>query len=125
MQNAGRYIPPRTRLQLVCLGVIQDPVIPLVPALEAAPHVFFGRAWFQPHEGIRKIVLLEVILRWKIVSLGFGLASDPEGMLLPLVHVVGDRSLVVEKFAQDVPAAFASHYTASQQDIAQPVDGFL
>ena len=105
VQNAGVDLPPAAGLQLVRARVVEDAVVALVPALQAAAHVVARGAGVEAHEGVGKIVVLEVVLRREIVGLGLALLADARGELVVLVHVVRNRAEIVEELAEQVPAA--------------------
>src|SRR5678816_179518 len=109
MQNPGVNLPSRARLQPISLRMIQDSVVAFVPSLQTTPDVILLRAGLEAHEGVWEIIVLEIILRRKIVSLGFAALADFARVLVKLMHVVRDRPEVVEKFAEHVPAAVLAH----------------
>ena len=84
--------------------MVEDPVVTLVPALEAAMNVGLGRAGLEAHERVREQVAGPVELRREIIAFGLSLAAEQGGLLLVLVHVVGNRPEIVEKLAVDGPA---------------------
>src|SRR5882672_7174054 len=118
MQDAGVDLPARAWMQLVGLGVIQDAVVAFVPTLQAVPDIVLAGPWLETHESIRKIVVLEIILRREIVRFGLAALANQFGVLLGLMHVMGDGSEVVEKLAEHVPAATLAHDIGAEEFIA-------
>ena len=62
-------------------------------------------------------------MRRKVVGLWLAAAPDQPGLLLGLVHVMRNRSHVVEELAEDVPAPLALHDGRAEQQIAGRFDG--
>src|ERR1039458_8049256 len=91
--------------------ILFDPVLPKAARL-------------QSHERIREIIVLEIVLRREIVGFRLALLPDLLGMLGQLVHVVRNRSQVIEELAEHVPAAVASHHVCTQNLFPQARDGF-
>ena len=103
MENTRRHQPAGAGLQAVALAVVQDAVVPLVPALQAAADVDLGRAWLQAKEGIGEIVTDRVELRWKIVGLRLALLAHQVRLGVVLMHVMRNRSEIIEELAVDRP----------------------
>ncbi len=103
-KHAGGNQPAGAGLEAIGLGMIQDAVVALVPALEAAVDVGLGRPRLQAEEGVREVVAGPVELGREVVALGLPFAAELGGLFLVLVHVVRDRPEVVEKLAVDRPA---------------------
>src|SRR6185437_11214555 len=118
MQNTRIDLPSRAGLQPISLRMIKDAIVALVPALQAAPDIVARRAGLKTHEGIRKIVVLEIVLRREIVSFRFGIAANAPRRFFALVHVMGNRPEIIEEFAQDVPAAALAHYVRAQEIVS-------
>ena len=91
-------------LQAIRLAIVEDAVVALVPALQAAADVVLGRARLQAEEGVGEVVADGVELRREIVRLRLTLLTDQRRLLVALVHVVRDRPQVVEELAVDRPA---------------------
>ena len=98
--------------------MIQDAVVALVPALQAAAHIVARGAGFEAHERVGKIVVLEVVLRREVVGFGLALLADAGGELVGLVHVMRDGAEVVEELAEDVPAAVPAHDFGAEEAVA-------
>ena len=122
MQNARIDLPPGSRLQLVGSRVIQNAVVALIPALQAAPQSSLRRARLQPHERVREIVVLEVVLRREIVRFRLALLPHARGEFIVLVQVMRDRPQVVEELAQQVPAAISLHTSGAKKLVAHGLD---
>ena len=123
MQDARVDLPSGARLQAIRFRMVQDAVVALVPALQASPHIVRRGARLQAHERVWKIVVLEVVLRREIVGFRLALLPDLPGMLFHLVHVVRNRSQVIEELAEHVPAAVPRHHFGAQDLVAQLRDG--
>ena len=54
-----------------------------------------------------KVVFDLVVLRRKVIRLGFALAADQLRLRVGLMHVMRNRPHVVEELAEHVPAALA------------------
>ena len=84
--------------------------------------VGLGRAGLEAQERVGEVVAGPVELGREIIALGLALAAQLGGLLLVLVHVVGDRPEVVEELAVDrpalvgVPQAAADHLGAEELD---------
>ena len=124
VQNARVDLPSSARLQAIRLRMIQDAVVALVPAFQAAAHVVRRGARLQAHEGVREIVVLEIVLRREVVGLRLALLADLLRMLVHLVHVVRNRPQVVEELAEHVPAAVPRHHLRTQNFVADARHGF-
>ena len=121
VQDARRHQPAGARLQAIGLAVVEDAVVALVPALQAAADVLLGRAGLQAEEGVGEVVADGVQLRWKIVRLRFTLLTDEGGLRVALVHVMRDRPEVVEELAVDGPALIA--VPDGRADQSRPLGG--
>ena len=105
VQDAGRHEPAGAGLEAIRLAEVEDAVVALVPAFEAAANVLLRRAGLQAEEGVGEVVADGVELRRKVVGLGLALLADQRGLGVVLVHVVRDRPHVVEELAVHRPAA--------------------
>jgi hypothetical protein len=76
---------------------------PLVPILEAFPHLPFRRAGLETHEGVWEVIPHVIVLRREIVRLRLAFLPDEGGLRGVLVHVVRDRPHVVEELRVDGP----------------------
>ena len=101
------------------------PLSPRAPVLEAAPDVVFRRPRLQSHERVGEGVVDLVVLRRKVVGLRLALAPDELGVRIVLMHVMRDRSHVVEELTEDVPPAFLRHDVGANQRVTRHVDGLL
>src|SRR5215831_439165 len=97
-------LPARAGLQAVCAGMIENAVIAFVPVFQAANHSIFCRARLESKKSVWEIVLNHVVLRRKIIRLRLTFLADLPGELLTLMHVMRDRSEIVEEFAENVPS---------------------
>jgi len=104
VQDAGRHEPAGAGLETVGLAVVEDAVIALAPALEAAAEVFLRGPGLETEERVREVVADGVQLGWKIIGLGFTLLSHQCSLGIALVHVVRDGAEVVEELAVNRPA---------------------
>src|SRR5262249_16964658 len=83
----------------------KNSVVPFVPIFQTSPYLRLGRAGLEPKEGIGKIVSDIIVLWWKIITFRFSFLSYQFRLLLVLVHVMGDRTHVIEKLGIDRPPA--------------------
>jgi len=65
-----------------------------------------------------EVVLNLVVLRREVVGFGLAFLAHQRRELLRLVHVVRNRSHVIEELAQQIPSAFTLHDVGSEQGIA-------
>jgi hypothetical protein len=100
---------PCAGLEPVRAREVDDAVVALVPVRQAPPDVIFGRARFEAHERVRKIVHDLVVLRREVIRFRLALLSDERGELVVLMHVVRNGAEVVEELAQQVPAPLLLH----------------
>ena len=56
VQDAGRHQPAGAGLQPIGLAEVEDAVVALVPAFQAAADVVLGRARLQAEEGVGEVV---------------------------------------------------------------------
>jgi hypothetical protein len=75
VEDARRDEPAGAGLQAIGLRVVEDAVVADVPAFETAAEVFLGRPRLEAEKRVGEIVADGVQLRWKIVGLGFTLAT--------------------------------------------------
>jgi hypothetical protein len=115
VQNARVDLPSGAAFEAVRTRQIGDPVVSLVPVLEAATDVVFRRSGLESHERIWVVVVGRIVLRWKVVRLGFPAATHALGVLVALVHVMRDRTEVVEELAEQVPTLFTLHHVSAKQ----------
>ena len=123
VQNAWWNQPTGTALEAIGSGEIEDSVVPSVPVFQAAPELVFGGARFEPHEGVGEVVIDVVVLGWEVVALGLAFLTDQSGILLGLMHVVGDWAHVVEEFRVDRPAVVFAEDGFADEPIALFGDG--
>src|SRR5260370_23656228 len=109
MQESRGDDPGSAGLQAVGPRQIEDAVVALIPALEAAVDVARCRARLQPEEGIGKPVGAGVELRREVVRFRLVLVSHEAGMLLLLVQGQGGRSHVVEELTERRPPTPGMH----------------
>lgn len=105
VKNARIDQPACSRLKLVGLRQLQELVIAFVPVGNAIVDLLTGCSGFEPHEGIRKIVPHIVVLGREIVGFRLSLLTDQGRLLGILMHVMGNRSHVIEEFRIDRPLA--------------------
>ena len=122
MKDARIDLPPRARLEPEGAREIQNAVITLVPVCETPPHVVFGGARLESHEGVGKVIVDLVVLRRKVIRFGLALLPDQRREVVALVHVMRNRAEIVEELAQQIPAAFALHHRRANQEISGFVD---
>ena len=123
MKDSGVHLPPRAGLQPERARMIENAVVTFVPVFQAADDIVFRRARLESKKCVWKIVLHDVVLRGKVIRLRFAFLADLPGELLALMHVMRNRSEIVEEFAEDVPSAFARHHIGSEQIISGSVHG--
>src|SRR5262249_53117910 len=122
VQDARGHQPACSRLDAIGFREVQYAVVALVPALEATADVGLGRSRLQAEEGEGEVVAGPVELWWEVVALGLAFAAELGGLVVVLVHVVGDRPQVVEELAIDrpplvgIPEALADHLPPDQTD---------
>ena len=105
MEDARIDEPAGAGFQPVGLGKIEDAVVALVPFGDAITYLRLGRAGLEAHERVREIVADVVVLRREIVGLGFAFLADELRLRGALMHVVRDRTHVIEKLRVDGPLA--------------------
>ena len=76
-----------------------------MPVGDAIVDLLPGCAGLETHEGIGEIIADIVVLGREVIAFGFALLPDESGLLGILVHVVGDRSHVIEELGIDRPLA--------------------
>src|SRR5262249_12922217 len=118
MKDSGIDLPARAGLQAVCAGMIENAVVAFVPDFQASNHIIFCRARLESKKRVWEIVLNYVVLPGKVVRLRLAFLADLPGELLTLMHVMRDRSEIVEEFAENVPSAFARHYIGPEQIVS-------
>jgi hypothetical protein len=102
-------------MEFVGFRQIEDAVVPLIPAFQAAADVVLGGSGLEAHERVRKVVVLEVILRREVIGFRLAPAADLLRKLVGLVHVVRDGAEVVEELAEEVPAAVFRHHGRAEK----------
>src|SRR5580658_10452313 len=100
MQNSGIDLPTGAGFQFIGAGKIENFVVAVVPFFQAPTDIVLGGARVQPHERVREIVVLEIVLRGEIIRFGLALLSDPSGELVVLMKMMRDGSKIVEELAQ-------------------------
>src|SRR5688572_15175005 len=125
VQNARVNLPPRSRLQPVRFRVIEDAVVPFIPALQAPLDIIPRCARLQSHERVWEIVALEIVLGWEVVGLRLSLLSYPRGELVVLMEMMRDGAEIVKKLAKQVPTAVSAHRIRAQVVVTGGVDRFL
>src|SRR5215471_13591467 len=107
MKDSSVHLPSRSRLKPIRTRVIQNAVIAFVPILQASHDVILRRSRLQSKKRVREIVLHDVVLRREVIRLRLAALADFLSEFIALVHVMRDRTKVVEKLAQDIPSAFS------------------
>ena len=97
VQDAGINQPTRARLQPIRLRQVQDPVVTLVPIFQALPHLRLRGARLKSHERVREVVPHVVVLRREVIRLRLAFLSHQLRLLGRLMHVVRNRTHVVEE----------------------------
>ena len=123
MQHARRNQPAGAALQTIRLRQVEDPVVPLVPILQALAQLSLGGARLQTHKRITKIVVDVVQLRREVIALGLPFLADELGVFELLVHVMGDRPHVVEEFGIDGPTFVLRVHRLADELVAGFADG--
>ena len=95
--------PAGAGLELVGLGEGEDLVVTLVPVGDALADLSLGRTGLEAHERVREVVADVVVLGREVVGLRLAFEAEQLGLLGVLVHVVRDRTHVVEKLGVDGP----------------------
>jgi hypothetical protein len=72
--------PACSYLQAIRLGQIENPVVALVPILEAGAHLILGRSGSQTKEGMGETVGNWTMLRQKVVALRLALTAHFGGL---------------------------------------------
>jgi hypothetical protein len=103
VKDARRNQPAGAGFEAVGAREIEDAVVAFVPVFEAAPDLGFGGAGFEAHEGVGEIVADVVVLRRKVIGLGFAFLADEFGLFGILMHVVRNGSHVIEELGIDGP----------------------
>ena len=104
VQNARGNHPAGARLQAIGAGEIQNAVVALVPVFQALANLLFGRARLEAHKGVVEAVLGGVELRGIVVRFRLTVLPGQLGVLVHLVHVVGQGAEIVEELGEDRPA---------------------
>ena len=125
VQNPRIDLPSRAPFQAVGARQIRDPVVSLVPVLQASTNMVFRRPGLEPHECVGIVVIRRVVLRRKVIRLGFSPTADALCVLIALVHVMRDRAEIVEELAEQVPALLALHHVGANQQIARFFDSLF
>src|ERR1700722_9248449 len=125
MQNTRINLPAFARHQPVSAGIGEDAVVSLVPLFQTSPDIGLRGARFEPHVSVWKVVFDLVVLRWKVVCLWLALLPYKLRKFVALVHVVRNRTQVVEELAKQVPSLFALHHNGAEQQITRRLDGIL
>ena len=108
-------MPARAGLQAISLGVIQDAVVTLIPALQAAADLRLRGPRLQAEIGMRENVSHRIVLGWEIVGFRLALLAHQFGLVVILVDVMGKGFQVVKELAVDGPAVkFLPHLLAYQ-----------
>jgi hypothetical protein len=119
VENAGGHVPACAHIQAIGLGQIRDAVVALVPALQTVTHLFPAGAGLESEESVREVGAIIVELGWEEVRLRFLLLANPGSVLRHVVHVMGQRALVVEELGINGPAAVTVPHLVAQQPGAQ------
>ena len=94
----------RTGPQAISLGKVEDAVVTLIPTLEAAADLRLGGSGLQAKIGMREIVVKGIVLGREVVSLWLPLLAHQFRLGIIVVHMMGNRSQVVEELAINRPA---------------------
>ena len=103
MQDARVDQPTGTGLELIGLGKLEDLVVTLVPVGDALTHLCLGRARLKTHESVGEIIPDVIVLRGEVIRFRFTFEPEQLRLFGVLVHVVRDRTHVVEKLGVDGP----------------------
>src|SRR5690606_1243144 len=123
VQYARAHEPARARLDRVGGREREDAVVAALPALEAGLDLVLRYARLESEERVGKRAAMLVQLRREVVRLGLALHVDELRLLRVLMHVQGDRALVVEQLGEDRPAAVALPKLRSDERLAACFDG--
>src|SRR5215510_3455205 len=118
MEDSCIDLPARAGLQPVRARMIENAVVAFVPVFQAAHYIAFCCARLESKKRVWEIVLNNVVLRRKVIRFGFAFLADLLGKFLALMHVMRDRSEIIEEFAEDIPSAFARHDIGSEQIVS-------
>src|SRR5690348_13951311 len=100
MKNSRVDLPSRSRLQLISARMVEDSVVPLVPALQAGPHIIARGPRLQPHKCIGEVVIREIILRREVICFRLSFLSHARRELIGLMQMVRNRTKVVEELTK-------------------------
>lgn len=115
MEYARGDEPPGAGLEAVGAGEVKDSVVTLVPVLDAATYLLPRCSGFEAHEGVREVVPYVVVLGREVIGFWLAFLTHQFGLLCILVHVVGDRTHVVEELRINRPlAVFAPNRGADE-----------
>ena len=117
--------PAGAGLELVGLGEGEDLVVTLVPVGDALADLGLGRAGLEAHERVREIVADVVVLGREVVGLRLAFETEQLGLLGVLVHVVRDRTHVVEELGVDGPLLVLAPDLGTDERGAAFLDGLL
>ena len=125
MQDARVNQPASSGLEFVGLGEGEDLIVSLIPVGDALANLSLRRAGFEAHERVREIVADVVMLRREVVGLRLAFETEQFGLLGVLVHVVRNRTHVVEELGVDGPLLVLAPNLRTDERSATFLDGLL
>src|SRR4029434_508224 len=100
----------------VRLREIQDSIVTFIPVFQGPPNLGPGGPWFQAKKSVREVVADIIVLRREIVRLWFSLLADELSLPGALVHVMRNRSHVIEELGiHRPPLVFAPDFRTDQR----------
>ena len=125
MQDSGRDEPSGSSFESIGPRQVENAVVAAIPILEAPAQLILRRARLESHEGVREVVVDVVVLGREVVALGLSFLAHECGVFLRLVHVVRDRSHVVEEFRVDRPSVIFAKDGRADEFVSLFGDGVL
>ncbi|MPN35238.1 hypothetical protein SDC9_182735 [bioreactor metagenome] len=124
MKHAGRHVPAGSGFEPVGFRQVGDPVVAFGEILQAGADLLLRGSRLKAEKGVGEASAVVVELRREIVALRFAALPDFFRVFVAVMHMVRQRSEVVEKFRVDRPAAAAVPEPFAEQFRAEFGDRF-
>ncbi len=122
MQQSRRNVPSRAGLQAIRCRVVGNFVVAFCKVDEALTYLFLRSAGGDPKKRIREIAAMVVYLRREIVRFRFSILSYHASILIVGMHMMRQRTHVVEKLGIHRPAFVLLPDALANQCAFQVVD---